>query len=506
MCDSVWSRALPRLARVLRSAGISRVAALLLVAGASAVAGCNLTPTYKRPAAPVSPSWPTSSNQAAANARSAPHGSVLGWREVFTDARLDRLIDLALQNNRDLRVAVLNVELARAAYQIQGAALYPQVGASGSVTRARVPADQSVTGKAATGTMWTGSVGVTAYEVDLFGRIRSLKDQMLQRFFATEEAQRSARLTLVAEVAVQYLGLRALDAQVALANETLKLVESSLEITQSKYAAGVATELDFRMAEAQRETARVNLVAYQLQREQAQNALVVLLGRPLPADLPPPSDATTMAIADVSPGLPSELLERRPDILQAEYMLKAANANIGAARAAFYPSITLTAVGGVSSRELNHLFDGQSTMWQFTPQVNVPIFTGGRNDANLNAAKVQKSIEIAHYEKVIQVAFREVADALAARAQLGAQLEAQTARVTSDERRYELSKLRYDKGVDSYLTVLTAQQDLYAAQQMLIQGQLARSTNLVALYKALGGGWRARSTDASGSPGDAAKR
>ena len=415
--------------------------------------------------------------------------SELGWRDVFADARLQLLVTIALEGNRDLRVAILNVELARAAYQIQRSDLLPHVGASGGFTRGRIPADQSLTGHAATGNVFTVGGGVTAYELDLFGRVRSLTDAMLERFLATEEARRGAQLALVAEVARQYFVLRALDEQLSLAGETLKLVQSSLELTENKYSAGLASELDFRTAEAQLQTARVNVAANAIERDRASNALVVLLGRPLPTNLPPAPAQVGVEVADLSAGLPSELLERRPDILAAEHMLRAANANIGAARAAFFPSITLTATGGFSSFELNHLFDGQSGMWQFAPQINIPIFTGGRNEANLQAAKVQKSIEVAHYEKTIQVAFREVADALAVRAQLDAEINAQRARVTADERRYELSKLRYDKGVDSYLNVLTAQQDLYAAQQMLIQSRLARATNLVGMYMALGGGW-----------------
>ncbi len=461
---------------------------------AALAAGCSLAPRYERPPAPVSPSWPA---PPAGPATPASEGAVpaadLGWRDVFDDARLQALIELALANNRDLRVAALNVDLARARYGIQRSALLPEVDASASYARERVPADQSPTLAPLNYGAWTVGVGVPAYEIDLFGRVRSLKEAALEQFFATEEARRATHLALVAAVVEQDLAVRALDEQIALARSTADLVQSSLDLTRRKFDVGQASELDVRTAEAQLYAARVNLAAATQQRAQAENALVLLVGSPLPPELPPPKAIEAPSLlAQLPPGLPSELLQRRPDILAAEHSLEAANASIGAARAAFFPSISLTAFGGFSSLELSALFDTPAGMWSFVPRINLPIFTGGRNSANLDAAEVSKSIEVARYQKAIQVAFREVADALASRGPLEDQVEAQAGRVAVDERRYELSRMRYDKGVDSYLVVLTAQEDLYAAQRLLIQARLARLVNLVDLYRVLGGGWAER--------------
>jgi outer membrane protein, multidrug efflux system len=472
------------------------------------LAGCSLAPRYRRPEAPVAPDWPAAPQPrpgeaaeaaappatAAAGAAAAPD---LGWRDVFGDARLQALVALALENNRDLRVAALNVELTRAQYRIQRAEQLPSVVATGSGTRQHLGADVSTTGAAVTATTYTVGVGVTAFELDLFGRVRNLSSAALEQYLATEEARRSAHLSLVAEVASQYLRARALDDQVALARQTLETVRTSLGLTRRNYEGGRTSELDLRTAEAQVETARFNLSAAEQQRAQAENALVLLVGQPLPPDLPEGRRLDAQPpLADVPPGLPSDLLQRRPDILAAEHALRSANANIGAARAAFFPSISLTAFGGTSSSDLGGLFESGSRTWSFTPRINLPIFTGGALRAGLDVANVRKSIQVAEYERAIQVAFREVSDALVARSTLEGQLAAQQARVAAEQRRYELSDLRYRKGVDSYLTVLTAQRDLFGAQQQLIQSRLQRLTNLVDLYRALGGGWLERSAQA----------
>ncbi len=462
----------------------------LAAAGALALASCSLAPRYQRPAAPVSPEWP--------GAASAPTGQPppadLGWRDVFGDPRLQALVALALENNRDLRVAALNIELTRAQYRIQRAAQLPAVAATASSTTQRVPADLSSTGRATTGTTYTVGAAVSAFELDLFGRVRSLSAAALEQYFATEEARRSAHLSLVAAVATQYLTGRALEDQVALARRTLETVAASLALTRRSYEAGRVSELDVRTAEAQVETARFNLSTADQQRAQAENALVLLVGRPLPPGLPPPVplDAQEL-VSELPPGLPSEVLQRRPDVLAAEHGLKSANASIGAARAAFFPSISLTAFGGTSSAELSGLFGSGSAAWSFAPRLSLPLFTGGALRGSLDVAEVRKSIEVARYERAIQVGFREVSDALVSREALGQQLGAERARVAAEQRRYQLSDLRYRKGVDSYLTVLTAQRDLFAAQQQLIQSHLARLSNLVELYRALGGGWRERS-------------
>ncbi|ACL63902.1 RND efflux system, outer membrane lipoprotein, NodT family [Anaeromyxobacter dehalogenans 2CP-1] len=464
----------------MRSPGL----ATLVAASALAVSGCTLAPRYQRPAAPVAAEFP-----AGAGAATGPAASDLGWRDVFQDPGLQAVIDQALRENRDLRVAALNVELARAQYGIQRSYLLPTVGATGSGSRARTAKDLSFTGEPSVGNTFSAGVGLTSFEIDLFGRVRSLRNQALEQYLSTEEAHRSAHLALVSEVAVQYLASRALQSQVALAEQTLQTVQQSYDLAKRTFEAGRTSELDFRTAEAQVETARVNLSAYQQQLAQAENALVLLAGGPLPKDLPTAPLESQPPVAELPAGLPSDLLQRRPDILSAEHQLKAANASIGAARAAFFPSISLTASVGTASTELSNLFTAGSGTWAFSPRIDLPIFTGGRNKANLDAANVRKQIEIASYEKAIQVAFREVADALVARGRLDEQLEAQTRRVQAEQRRYDISELRYRKGVDSYLNVLTAQRDLYGAQQQLIQTRLTRFSNSIGLYRALGGGW-----------------
>ncbi len=470
------------------------VAASLLALG-----GCSLAPKYERPAPPVEPQF-TKGSQAPAAAGAAAAADV-GWRDVFGDPRLQGLIALALENNRDLRVAALNVELTRAQYRIQRAERLPSLVASAGSTTQRVPADLSSTGRATTNTAWTVGAGVSAFELDLFGRVRSLSDAALEQYLATAEARRSAHLSLVAAVATQYLAGRASEDQVALARQTLETVEASFALTRRSYQAGRASELDLRTAESQVQTARFNLSAAAQQRDQAQNALVLLVGRPLPPDLPQavPLEAEAI-VAELPAGVPSEVLQRRPDVLAAEHALQSANAAIGAARAAFFPSITLTGFGGTSSAELSGLFAGGSAAWSFAPRISLPLFTGGALRASLDVSEVRKSIQVAQYERAVQVAFREVSDALVARAALEEQLEAERARVEAEQRRYQLSDLRYRKGVDSYLTVLTAQRDLFAAQQLLIQSRAARLENLVEIYRALGGGWRERSEQGGAAP------
>lgn len=474
---------------------VSRPQALAVLLAPILASGCTLAPRYQRPAAPVSSEYPATTSTAGATGAAAAD---LGWRDVFGDPRLQALVTLALRENRDLRVAALNVQLAQAQYAIQRSALLPSVDASASGTRSRTPADLSATGAATTGNVYSVGVGLTAFELDLFGRIRSLKNQALEQYLSTEEAHRSAHLALVAEVATQYLATRALDDQVALARQTLGTVQESLDLARRTFEAGKTSELDFRTAESQVETARFNLSAYLMARAQAENALVLLVGGPIPVDLPAgtPLEAQPL-VADLPAGVPSDLLQRRPDILGAEHDLLAANASIGAARAAFFPSISLTAFGGVASTDLSGLFSSGSGTWSFAPRIDLPIFTGGRNKANLDASQVRKSIQVARYEQAIQVAFREVADALEARARIDEQLASQTKRVEAEQRRYDISELRYRKGVDSYLNVLTAQRDLYGAQQQLIQTRLARLANAIGLYRALGGGWLERGAAAA---------
>jgi multidrug efflux system outer membrane protein len=466
---------------------------LSVVLASVTLTGCTLAPKYQRPAAPVVQTWPK--NSATKNHANQTNAVAdIGWREFFNDLRLQKLIELSLTNNRDLRVAVLNVEQTRAQYRIERAALLPEIDATGSELRQRLPHDLSGTGDAVTSSQYSLSLGTTSYELDLFGRIRSLKAAALENYFATEEARKSAQIALVAEVANQYLAERELEEQLKMTQKTLAAVQNSYDLIKASYDVGNSSELDLRTGEAQVETAKANAANFEQQRDQAQHALTLLVGEPLPADLPPPQSLNAQhLLTDLPPGLPSDLLQRRPDILEAEHQLKAANANIGAARAAFFPTISITANAGTSSAQLAGLFAGGSGTWLFNPQITLPIFEAGRNKANLDVAQISKLIEVANYEKAIQTAFREVADALTAKKFLDEQLADERALVKAEQCRYDLADARYRNGVDNYLTVLLAQQDLYTAQQNLIATQFARLSNLIGLYQALGGGWRENS-------------
>ncbi|KVU15310.1 multidrug transporter, partial [Burkholderia ubonensis] len=410
----------------------------------------------------------------AAGARSANGQAAtdIGWREFFVDPRLQRLIEIALNNNRDLRVAVLNVAAARAQYQITRADLFPTLDAVGTGNRQRLPnALTAVPGRNITTTY---NVGLQAsWELDLFGRIQSLKDQALAKYLATAQARKASEIALVAQVADQYLTVLSTDDLLKVTENTLKTAQASYDLTKLKFDNGTGSELDLRQAQTIVETALANQQAQARARAQAVNALVLLIGQPLPDDLPPglPLDAQNF-LTDIPAGLPSDLLTRRPDIMEAEQNLLAANANIGAARAAFFPRISLTGAFGTASPTLGGLFKAGTAAWSFAPQITMPIFEGGANLANLDLAHVQKRIEIANYEKAIQSAFREVSDGLAARGTYDQQIAALQRNEHAQQRRYDLSDLRYKNGVDSYLSVLTAQTDLYAAQQTLINARL----------------------------------
>ncbi|KVM50643.1 multidrug transporter, partial [Burkholderia ubonensis] len=386
--------------------------------------------------------------------------------------RLQRLIEIALNNNRDLRVAVLNIAAARAQYQITRADLFPKLDAVGTGDRQRLPnALTAVPGRNITTTY---NVGLQAsWELDLFGRIQSLKDQALAKYLATAQARKASEIALVAQVADQYLTVLSTDDLLKVTENTLKSAQASYDLTKLKFDNGTGSELDLRQAQTIVETALANQQAQARARAQAVNALVLLIGQPLPDDLPPglPLDAQNF-LTDIPAGLPSDLLTRRPDIMEAEQSLLAANANIGAARAAFFPRISLTGAFGTASPTLGGLFKAGTAAWSFAPQITMPIFEGGANLANLDLANVQKRIEIANYEKAIQSAFREVSDGLAARGTYDQQIAALQRNEHAQQRRYDLSDLRYRNGVDSYLSVLTAQTDLYAAQQTLINARL----------------------------------
>ena len=464
---------------------------LSLTIAAVVLSGCSLIPDYQRPDAPVAAQYPQGPAYESAKAPGQA-AAEQGWKQFFHDPALQQLIQVALENNRDLRVAALNIDAYAAQYRIQRADLFPAVSATGSGSRQRVPARASQTGEAAISSSYSATLGISAYELDLFGRVRSLSEQALQSYFATEEARRSTQISLVASVANAYLTWQADKELLKLTQDTLGAYDQSLKLTSRSAEVGVASALDLSQARTAVENARVQLARYTRQVAQDENNLTLLLGTGLPANLnsQPLSDDL---LSEMPAGLPSDLLQRRPDILQAERNLLAANANIGAARAAFFPSISLTANAGTLSPDLSGLFKGGSGTWTFAPQINLPIFNAGNLRASLDYAKIQKDINVANYEKSIQTAFQEVSDGLAARRTYNEQLQAQTAFVAANQDYYRLAERRYRIGVDSNLTFLDAQRQLFSAQQSLITDRLSQLTSEVNLYKALGGGWNAES-------------
>ncbi|WP_019141881.1 efflux transporter outer membrane subunit [Noviherbaspirillum massiliense] len=460
---------------------------------ASVLAGCSLAPTYVRPEAPVANAYPTAEAQAAGDA------TAIGWRAFFPDPRLQALITAALENNRDLRIAALRIEEARAQYNIQSADQWPNLNANAAGSRSRTPADLSPTRTAVISNSYQVGLNLAAFELDFFGRVRSLKDAALAQYLATEEARRAAQISLVAEVAKAYLAERAFAEQEEIAQKTYESRRTGYDLAKQRFDVGASSALDLRLNETLVQTARVSLATLKRQRAQAENALTLLIGRPL-TDLPAPQPLSEQNIVtDIPAGLPSDLLERRPDIRSAEQQLKSANANIGAARAAFFPRISLTAGIGTASSELSGLFDAGSRTWSFVPQMVLPIFDAGRNRGNLNLAEARNNIAVANYERAIQIAFREVSDTLVARATLEEQIDAQQAVLTAEEERLKLAEQRYQNGVASSLDVLDAQRELFSAQQSLVQARLLRLTNAIDLYRSLGGGLNEQSVAANGS-------
>ncbi|WP_054885405.1 efflux transporter outer membrane subunit [Pseudomonas sp. NBRC 111130] len=448
--------------------------------------GCSLVPDYQRPAAPVPEQFPQGpAYQGDALARQHAED----WRQVFQDPVLRQLIDRALANNRDLREAALNVEAYRAQYRIQRADLLPKVSADAQGKRQYLPRGMTGTDQGMISSTYAATLGISAYELDLFGRVRSLSDQALLTYLASEEARRSTQLSLVASVASAYLTWRADQELLVLSQETLAADQRSLRLTSAQRRAGTVSALDQIQSRTSVDSTRATVARYQRQVAQDLNQLTLLVGTPVEGDLAalPLADEQ---IAGLPAGLPSDLLRRRPDIVQAEYQLRAANANIGAARAAFFPSISLTANAGSTSPQLSGLFDGGSGTWLFQPQISLPIFTAGSLRASLDYATLQQDIQVAQYQKAIQGAFQEVADGLAARATYQRQLQAQRELVASNQRYYDLAEHRYRNGVDSSLTFLDAQRSLFTAQQGLISDRLAQLVAEVNLYAALGGGWQ----------------
>jgi len=451
---------------------------LTLLAGALALAGCSTPSFFTRPVAPIAPQWPASAQAVDA----APAGDLLPWRTFFTDPALQSLIALALEHNRDLRVAALNIAQARAQIGLRSADELPSVSAGLGLSRA-----PNTSGNMAT--TFTGGLLVSSYELDFFGRVASLKEQALAQYLATEEARRTAQISLVATVAQAWMGLGADARLLRLAEQTLASRQDSLRLVALRLEYGAASDLDLRLAQSLVQAASVALAQTQRQRALDENALVLLVGQPLmPALLAQLGADVPLTLPALPAGLPSELLTRRADIRQAEQQLAAANANIAAARAAYFPRIALTASAGSASSELGSLFKDGSWSYSLVPQLLLPLFDGGRNDANLASAKVGFDIAVAQYEKAIQGAFREVADALAARSSWERQLQAQTALAQADGERLALTRLRLENGAASQLDWLDAQRALFASQQGLIAAQLALLQSQVTLYKVLGGG------------------
>lgn len=468
----------------------------LTVACAVTLAGCvSLAPRYEQPASPTSAQFRAAP---AGNAGAAAVAS-LDWPQVFLDGRMRRTISLALDNNRDLRVAVLNIEKARAQYRIQKADLLPSVQATASQSAQRVSAASSSTGQSGVSRTVSAEVGFSSWELDLFGRIRSLSDEALETFLATEQTQRDTRMSLVAEVAGDWLTVKAYQERLALARQTLESQNETLRLTQNKHRLGVVSGVDLYQVRSSVESARADAANYSAELEKARNALELVVGSRVDDALLPSAgeNAAAVKLAPLPANLNSSVLLQRPDVLYAEHTLKAANADIGAARAAFFPTISLTAATGYSSDALSSLFDGGSRTWSFAPSISVPIFNAGSLRASLDVAKIEKDIAVAEYEHAIQTAFSEVADALASRAYIDERLDAQRALVAAYQNSYLLTDARYRNGADSYLEALDAQRSLYSAQQDLITIDLEEATNRVTLYKVLGGGADAQALSAA---------
>ena len=450
------------------------------------VGGCTMAPTYVQPALPTDAQWPGS-----AESTNESGSEMVAWNLFFTDPKVQALVQTALANNRDMRIAMLNIEKARAQYYIQRADLLPTINAGGNMNVQQLPNDLSSTGQSGIFRQYSVTVGFSSYELDLFGRVRSLKESAMQLYLATEEAGKSAQVSLVSEVVSAYLQLTADKEQLALATSTYENRKNVYAMVQTMFEQGLSSQLDLNQARTSVEESRVTKAQWQTRVAQEANALAFIVGAAYPADLTLANALSDVPeLPDLPEGLPSELLQRRPDIMMAERELQSANADIGAARANFFPVISLTSSMGTISTKFKDLFTGGAGTWAFAPVAVLPIFDTGRNWATLQATNAQRDIAVAQYEKAIQRAFREVADALAQRATIGEQLAGELALVEATRTSYELALARFKSGVDSYMTVLDSQRSYFSAQQSLINTRLLRETNTINLYKALGGGWQ----------------
>ena len=456
---------------------------------ATLLSGCTLAPVYQRPLLPTPNAFPD------AAATSGQSAADTGWREFFIDPKLRQLVELGLANNRDLRVAILNIDAARAQYRVQRADLLPALSASGSAAYGREPITAATGGAAAAGGpthfdehQFNAEVNAS-YEIDLFGKVRSLSKAALETYFSTAEARRASQITIISQIATDYLTLAGDRSLLAVARNTMTSSSASLDLTQKRFNGGVASELDVAQAQSLVQQSRADVAAETAAVGQDLAALNLVVGAPVPdALLPEGIEPEPSLLIGLAPGLPSDVLLQRPDVLEAEHTLKSNNARIGAARAAFFPSISLTGSAGSTSAELGGLFKGPSAVWSFTPSITLPIFSGGANLANLSYANTEQKIALAQYEKAIQSAFRDVASALARRATIDEQIAADEAGVAAAQTGYKLSNARYQNGADTYLNALIAQRTLYAAQQALVGARLIRASNLITLYAALGGG------------------
>lgn len=456
----------------------NRAAAAFLIA--TAVAGCAMGPDYRRPQAPIPATV------------GVPHAEadvkLPEWNVYFGEPTLEKLIAASLEQNRDLRVAIARVEEARALYGIRRADLFPSFDIGAQETATRTPASISVTGQSLVLRRYDVNLGLLAYELDFWGRVRRLAESARASYFATEEAQRAFRLSLIADVANAYFSLRALEERTELARRTAVTREEGLRVISRRMEAGVASRLDMLQAESALETARADAASLARQAANARNALAVLVGQPI--DLPPPSGAGLDDLPlppGLPPGLSANVLLNRPDVLQAEQNLVAANANIGAARAAFFPQVSLIGNAGVASNQLDNLFQGNSRAWTFVPSISIPLFAGGRNVANLDVAQARNVIAVAQYEKAIQQAFAEVANVLSDQVYLAEQYAAQERLAARQTERLKLAEARYNSGLIAYLDVLDAQREQYAAQQTLLEIKRERLAAAAQAYKALGG-------------------
>ena len=468
----------------LKTLSVSALAMLVLSA-------CQLAPEQQAIELPVPNAY------ASAALGSGTAAAELHWQQFFNNPKLQQLIELSLANNKDLQIAALNVQRVRSLYQIEDSALYPSLDLNASGTRQRLPADLTGTGNAQINQQYSATVGITSYELDFWGKVRNQSEQALQQLYSSEQAQLSSQISLVAELANAWLTYAADQQLLELAAHTLHSQQKTLELTEQSYNLGAASALTLQQVKSTVATAKVDIARYQRLVARDKNALDVLTGTQVTADLLPDQPLSKLLqLPELPAGLPSDLLQQRPDLKAAEHDLLAANANIGIAKAAFFPSISLTANAGSASAELDNLFKGGSGSWSFIPSINLPIFNMGRTQANLEVAEAQQQVALATYQQKIQQAFREVSDGLADREGYAAQLQAQQDLANSNQQSFLLSEARFKQGADSYLQVLDAQRSWYSAQQQLISGQQALLASQISLYKVLGGGWQQSNTSA----------